>query len=325
MRLAPSFQRLLLVTVLVSGFAIVGTATQTGTDAPAAGPAAAREPELLVPDVHASWREVGKHRSQIGLALRLTDTVAGIAFLAYVAFSGHAYRVREWLSARIGRPSIVRLLFIGLTTVSISLVGFPFDVARYAVSLWFGVGRQPFASWMADQGIGLLVNMASAAFLGSLFYVLVARRPRTWWRWVTAAGVPLSMLAVLLTPLYIELFNTFAPLKDRDTASHVLALAARAGVPADEVFVIDMSRQTRAANAFVTGLGPTATIAFGDTLLENFSREETLFVMAHEMGHYVHKHLWIGLAIAARPVGNGTGRPARIISSRIAGSPPLSP
>ncbi|MBK6314908.1 MAG: M48 family metalloprotease [Blastocatellia bacterium] len=79
----------------------------------------------------------------------------------------------------------------------------------------------------------------------------------------------------------------------------MLELASRAGVPADEVFEIDMSRQTRAANAFVTGLGPTATIALGDTLLENFSEEETLFVMAHEMGHYVRHHLWIGLAVAA--------------------------
>jgi Zn-dependent protease with chaperone function len=103
----------------------------------------------------------------------------------------------------------------------------------------------------------------------------------------------------MAAPLYIELFNTFTPLADRPLADRILELAGRNRIPAGDVYVVDMSRQTRAANAFVTGVGPTTTIALGDTLLENFRDDETLFVTAHEMGHYVHNHLWFGVATAA--------------------------
>ncbi len=292
----------LMIVMVLFTFATTSHAAQAGapsTPEPGAAATGSATPQLLSSDPNAEWRQIGKARSRLVLGIRLLDTLVGLALLGWLAFSGFASRTVGMLSEKIHQPWLVRSIGIVLLTVTVALVSLPFDLARYAVSMSYGIGRQPLGSWLGDQGIGLAVTSASAVFLGLLFYSLLRRRPKTWWRWVTAAGVPLSMVAVLLTPLYIELFNTFAPISDRATAERILELAGRAGVPADEVFEIDMSRQTRAANAFVTGIGPTATIALGDTLLENFTEQETLFVMAHEMGHYVRHHLWIGLSFAA--------------------------
>lgn len=314
-------KRTLMLAVIVVAFVTASIAAQV--DAPPASQPDAMETapaahQLLASDPNAEWRQIGKTRSRLVLGIRLADTVAGLSLLAWLAFSGFASRVVTGLSARIRHPWLVRSIGIVLLTVTVALASLPFDLARYAVSMSYGIGRQPLGSWLGDQGVGLAVTSASAVFLGMLFYSLLRHRPNTWWRWVTAAGVPLSMVAVLLTPLYIELFNTFAPISDRATAARILELAGRAGVPADEVFEIDMSRQTRAANAFVTGIGPTATIALGDTLLENFTEQETLFVMAHEMGHYVRHHLWIGLSFAAIMTAIGAFLLQRILDRLVA-------
>jgi Zn-dependent protease with chaperone function len=280
-----------LLGALLLGFAFFATARATEPRP---------QPELLVPDPGAEWRETGRLRTKIGLTLLLAEQVVTIAFLGWLAFSGAGGRLRARLPERVDRRRSLRNgTVLAAMTIALFLVDLPFDLARYTLSRHFGVGRQPFGSWLKDDLLALVVHVASALFIGLLFYWVVRWRPTTWWRWVTAAALPFAVGAVLVSPLYIGLFNTLTPLADRPLADRILALAARADIPAGEVYVIDMSRQTRAANAFVTGIGPTTTVALGDTLLAGFRDDETLFVTAHEMGHYVKKHLWIGAAVAA--------------------------
>jgi Zn-dependent protease with chaperone function len=256
------------------------------------------QPPLLVPDANAEWRGTAKRRTATSLSLRLADEAASAVVLAWLAFAGVAARMRDRLPARIRDRALGRAAFIVLVSGALFLVSLPFDLARFAVSRSYGIAQQTLGSWLGDHVLAFSFSVASALFLGMLFYSLLRRRPRTWWRWVTVAGLPFAVAAVLVAPLYIELFNTFSPVADRPLAESILALAGRSQIPASEVYVIDMSRQTRAPNAFVTGLGPTTTIALGDTLLENFRDDEVLFVTAHEMGHYVHSHLWMGVALA---------------------------
>jgi STE24 endopeptidase len=258
------------------------------------------QPDILTPDPSAEWRSVGKTRTRASLSLLLADQATTLVFLAWFAFSGAAARLRGRLPAGLlRRRTLGNAAFVVVVCAVMFAVSLPFDLGRYALSRSYGIATQPFGSWLGDHMLEFLINVGSALFIGLLFYALVRRRPDTWWRWVTAAALPFAVGAVMVSPLYIELFNTFTPLADRPLAEHILALAGRSGIPASDVYVIDMSRQTRAANAFVTGIGPTTTIALGDTLLSNFRDDETLFVTAHEMGHYVYKHLWVGVAAAA--------------------------
>jgi Zn-dependent protease with chaperone function len=265
--------------------------------AAAAGPA--RQAPPSPPPEDGGWREAAKERSRRALVLYVGGQAAAAVFLAWLAFSGAAARLRERVSDRLTRPWARTSAYVALVLGLLACASLPFDVSRYALSRAYGVGRQPLASWLGDYALALALDFAVAVPLGLAFYRLLDRRPRTWWRWVAAAATPLAVAAVAASPFYMALFNTFTPLGDRALAGRILDLAAREGIRAEEVYVVDLSRQTRAANAFVTGVGPTTIVALGDTLLENFRDEEVLFVMAHEMGHYVLRHLWQGILAGA--------------------------
>jgi len=261
-----------------------------------------QQPALLVPDAHAEWRVTAKTRTTTTLSLALAGEFAGMVVLFWIAFSGRAARIRAALATRLTRGVLLRAAFIVFICVLMFGVSLPFEFARYSVLRSYGIAQQTVGPWLGDRMLELAVNIASALFLGLLFYRVVARHSRTWWRWVAGAALPLTAAAILASPFYVQLFNTLSPISNRALAGQILALAGRYDIPASEVYEIDMSRQTRSANAFVTGIGPTTTIALGDTLLTTFRDDETLFVTAHEMGHYVHKHLWIGLALGTLSV-----------------------
>src|SRR5699024_8934028 len=97
---------------------------------------------------------------------------------------------------------------------------------------------------------------------------------------------------VVIAPLY----NDFYPLKDKELEEKILNLADEADIPADHVFEVNMSEKTNALNAYVTGIGSNSRIVLWDTTLERLSDREILFIMAHEMAHYVEKHIYFGMA-----------------------------
>lgn len=94
---------------------------------------------------------------------------------------------------------------------------------------------------------------------------------------------------VVIDPLY----NEFYPLKDKELEAKILSLADQADIPSEHVFEVNMSEKTNALNAYVTGIGENSRIVLWDTTLNSLTDEEILFIMAHEMGHYVEKHIYI--------------------------------
>lgn len=131
-----------------------------------------------------------------------------------------------------------------------------------------------------------------------LLVASIARAPGRWPLVATLGTLPLLVLANVVAPTYIApLFNTFEPIEG-DLAGEIRALAARYGAGDATILRVDMSRQTEKANAYVTGLFGTKRIVIGDTLLEHFEPRETLFVVAHELGHYVARDVWRGVALA---------------------------
>ncbi len=108
-----------------------------------------------------------------------------------------------------------------------------------------------------------------------------------------------AALAVAAPVLLAPRFNRFTPLPAGETRADVLGLAADAGVRVGEVFSVDASRRTTAANAYVTGLGPTKRVVLYDTLLDRFPRDEVRIVVAHELSHVRHRDVWRSLAFSA--------------------------
>ena len=235
----------------------------------------------------------GRERRALAVAGMLRSTLSTFAF-AYGPLAPRIERALEPLPRWL-QPGV---FFAGLTLAS-SAIELPVTLVEdYAVERRYGLSEQSAAAFLADWGKGTAISAVVAAGLALLGGVAV-RRFRNSWPIVASLGMlPLFVLANLIVPIYVlPLFNRFEPLRG-PLEARLRRLAARFGVGNAEILRMDMSRQTKKANAFVAGIGSTHRIVLGDTLIEAFEPDEIAFVVAHELGHYVSRDTWRMIALA---------------------------
>ncbi|MFL5837270.1 MAG: M48 family metalloprotease, partial [Solirubrobacteraceae bacterium] len=175
-------------------------------------------------------------------------------------------------------------------TAALSVAGLPIGAVLRQRSVDVGLTTQSWGGWAVDQVKALGIGAALSAGGGLLFVALVRRMPRWWWAAASGAVVVLGAAFLFAGPVLLDpVFNKFTPLPAGATRSDVLELARRTGVDVGEVYEVDASRRTTAANAYVTGIGHTKRVVLYDTLLKNFTPAETRLVIAHELGHVRYK------------------------------------
>jgi STE24 endopeptidase len=146
---------------------------------------------------------------------------------------------------------------------------------------------------MGDQlkGLGLSLGIGGLVLMG--LYGVLRRSPRNWWIWGAVVSVAFLIVGVALGPVFIEpIFNKYTELRDPRFREPILSLARANGIPAEHVYVVDASRQTKRISANVAGLFGTTRIALNDNLLKRTSPAGVEAVMGHEMGHYVLHHIY---------------------------------
>jgi len=225
------------------------------------------------------------------------EQLLGFAIPAALLFSGFSARLRS-AARRLARgrryPTLV--IYLGLLSILLFAVDLPMSYyVGYVREHAYGLSDQRLGKWVGDQlkalGVGFVVGAATLW----IPYLLLARSPRRWWLWTGALSLPFFVLSLLVTPIWIApLFNKFGPMKPENSAleKQILALAGSAGVEGARVFEVDKSADTRKVNAYVTGVGATKRIVLWDTLTERLEPRQTLFVVGHELGHYVLGHVW---------------------------------
>jgi len=164
----------------------------------------------------------------------------------------------------------------------------------------FEMSNQTLGDWVSDQVKSLLLGAVLGGLILEIIYAVLRAFPDTWWLWAAGIMLLFSVILANLAPvLLMPIFYKFTPLGDEyaELAERLVRLAERSGTHVRGVFKFDMSRRTKAANAALTGLGNTRRIILGDTLLTEFSSDEIETVLAHELGHHVHKDIPIGMAI----------------------------
>jgi STE24 endopeptidase len=236
------------------------------------------------------------HRIQ--LALGAASLGIGVAYLA-VALAIDAGRALDGVARGVTDAWWVRVAFVAAVLGTGHRVAtFPLAWVRgWLLPRRFGLLHQPIGAWLVDR----LKGAALGAILGLVVlegvYALL-RFTALWWLWATGFVLLLSLLATAIFPvLVVPLFYRMVPLGDDALRRRLLALAERVGTPALDVFVVDQSRKSRTANAGLTGFGRTRRIILFDTLVGEFTPDEIEAVLAHELGHHVHRDLWRGLAL----------------------------
>ena len=226
-------------------------------------------------------------------ALWAVDTVLGLALPAALLLTGFSARLRA-LAARLGRGRwLATVALYGVLFTAVMSLGYlPFAwYAGFVREHAYGLSNQSAGRWLGDWAKGVMVGAVVSALVLWIPYLLLRASPRRWWLWTGLASVPLGFLALLVGPVWIApLFDDFGPMRDRDLEARILAVAERAGIEESRVFEVNKSADTRLVNAYVTGIGGTKRIVLWDTILQRLEPDQVVFVMAHEMGHFVLHH-----------------------------------
>ena len=185
-------------------------------------------------------------------------------------------------------------------SIAVSLAILPLQVVSRERAKDVGLVTQSLGGYARDKSISWGIGALVAALGAASAVGLIRRYPRGWWVPGSVIVVAFGVISIYAGPVVLDpLFNTFKPLPPGQTRSDVLELADRAGVDIGEVYSVDASRRSTAANAYVTGLGKTKRVVLYDTLLENFTRDEVRLVVAHELAHVHHRDVPHGLLYLA--------------------------
>jgi STE24 endopeptidase len=220
----------------------------------------------------------------------------GILYTAAVMFlllsSGASVRIRDLATRITSRRNLQTAIYFALLVVIVAVLQFPLDFYRdFVREHRYGLSAQTFGAWLWD----LLVGWTAMIILGAVpvvaVFAVVRRAGRSWWIWASGTAVFFIAIGLTIAPVFIEpLFNKYTPLENGAVRDAILSMARANGVPVNNVYVVDESRQTTRISANVSGFLGTSRIALNDNLLKRCSLAEIEAVMGHEIGHYVLGH-----------------------------------
>ena len=254
------------------------------------------DPELATQAYMATLKGAARAKSDAyfegGYGLILWDFLVTVIANLIVLRMCWAARLSAWARGKTG-PQLAALLFAVPYLLIVTLITAPWIIyADFVREHAYGLSNQSFGEWGGEQLIGIAADTLIAAILWMGVHAVIRRYPRGWWVGGTWLTIAVLMTTITLGPAYLDpLFNDYTPLPEGPVKAEVLKLARANGVPADNVFLVDASRQSDRISANVRGLFGTTRIALNDNLMKQ-DLGEIRAVMAHELGHYVLNHMW---------------------------------
>jgi STE24 endopeptidase len=242
--------------------------------------------------MHSDSPEVRRY-NRIRRWLGIADFLAGLVFLIVLLVTGWSDSLRD-LAYRLGFQNYSFSLFVYVfLLLGISKVlGLGLEYYGFRLERRFKLSNQNLVGWAWDEAKGFLVGLVLGAIVVELVYLTIRQWPLHWWivGWAFFMGL-FVLLAQLAPVLLFPIFYKFEPLDNEDLRRRLVVLSERAGTRVRGVYRWKLSEKSKKANAALTGLGNTRRIILADTLLDNYSAEEIEAVLAHELGHHVHKHI----------------------------------
>jgi STE24 endopeptidase len=299
-------RQFVVLTILL--FSVLASGQTSAPSAPSTGPAAnqtvpAFDVRAAADAYLAKMPPAQRARSDAyfegGYWLQLWDFLSSVFVMWLLLHFRWSARMRD-LAERLTRfRPLQTLLYWVQFIVVVSVLTFPMSLYEgYFREHKYGLLNQTFGPWMRDQLVALGVGVVLGAVLMVPLFGLVRRLGKNWWVWGAIVMIAFFAFLSLIEPVYIApLFNKYTTLTDPRVKDPILSMARANGIPADNVYEFDASRQSNRVSANVSGFGGTLRISLNDNLLKRCTLPEIETTMGHEMGHYVLNHEYKGLVM----------------------------
>lgn len=250
---------------------------------------------------YAKWLAYDKANGRVGALSSAVSIVISLAMLVFGLFGKLDIFLRGYVDHQIG----LALIYFGVLGLGSSIISLPFSIySTFVIEEKFGFNKTTVKTFILDMikgaALSLLIGVPLAAIIIWFYYELGD------WFWLTAwflvSGFSVFM-AMFGADLIMPIFNKFTPLEDGELRSSIEAYCSEVDFPLTNLFVMDGSKRSGKSNAFFTGLGPKKKIVLYDTLIEQMTTQEIVAVLAHEIGHYKHKHTRQSLILSVLQTG----------------------
>jgi STE24 endopeptidase len=243
-------------------------------------------------------RRYNRVRRWLGIA----EFLLSLGLLLVLLTTGWTGRLRDlaYLHGAIQSYSAAVFLYVLMLIVISKALGLGLDYYGFRLEHKYKLSNQKLHAWIWDESKGFLLSVVLGAVLVEMLYFIIRQFPEHWWvmAWLGFLGVAVLM-AQLAPVVLFPIFYKFEPLQDEELKLRLVRLGERAGTRVRGVYKWHLSEKSKKANAALTGLENTRRIILADTLLDNYSPDEIEAVLAHELGHHVHRHILKSIAIQA--------------------------
>src|SRR6266536_3629654 len=233
--------------------------------------------------------------------LGIADFVLGLILLLALLVTGWSGTLRDLAySGGFQNYTLAVFLYVLMLMGIGKLLGLGLDYYGFRLEHRFQLSNQKLRAWIWDEFKGFLVGVILASIVTELLYFIIREAPQHWWLLAWAAFLGLFVLLAQIAPVVLfPIFYKFEPLEDEELKSRLVRLSESAGTRVRGVYKWKLSEKSKKANAALTGLGNTRRIILSDTLLDSYSPDEIEAVLAHELGHHVHKHIVKSIGVQA--------------------------
>jgi STE24 endopeptidase len=262
---------------------------------------ATRATDAWIATIPAAGREKSDAYFEGGYWIEAWGALIIVAIAWLLLETRFSARLRDFAERRAARPFRQALVYAALFLLATGILGLPWTLyVRFFREHQYGMSNQALAAFLGEQAISMALGIAIGALAIAGLYAIVRRVRERWVYWATAATAVFLLFMIMVYPVFVApIFNDYKPLPAGELRESILSLARENGIPADDVYWYDASKQTKRISANVSGIAHTTRIALNDNLLNGTSAPEIRAVMAHELGHYVLNHsLWLPLATA---------------------------
>ncbi|MGA8150540.1 MAG: M48 family metallopeptidase [Terriglobales bacterium] len=252
------------------------------------------------PNMPAATPEARRY-NRIRRWLGIADFALGLILLVALLASGWNSALRDLAyRASFQTYTLAVFLYVLMLMLLQKFLGSGLDYYGFRLEHRFNLSNQKLRSWLWDETKGFLVGLVLATIVVELLYFIIRETPQYWWVIAWAVFLGLFVLMAQLAPVVLfPIFYKFEPLQNEELKGRLVRLGERAGTRVRGVYKWNLSEKSKKANAALTGLGNTRRIILADTLLEKYSPDEIEAVLAHELGHHVHRHILKSIAVQA--------------------------